>query len=143
MTAAIIVSRKQTGTVTVKSEATVAEAIDLLSRHNIGALIVSDDEDTVAGILSERDVIHGLSRSGPSLLEHRVGDVMTRDVRTCTPAESTRNMLGLMTELRVRHLPVMDDGRLVGIVSIGDVVKLRLDNLIAEAEAMQNYISEG
>lgn len=141
MTAARILSRKDSETITIKSSAKISEAIDLLSENNIGAVIVSNDGLMVAGILSERDIIHGFQRTGSSLLETRVGDIMTTDIQTCTPSDTLRNLLAIMTERRVRHLPVIEDGRLAGIVSIGDVVKMRLDDLVTEAEALRGYIS--
>ena len=141
MTAARILGRKQTGTVTIRSDATVAQAVEILAEKNIGALVVSDDGTTVAGILSERDVIRGLSKSGPGMLENPVAAIMVRDVQTVTPADTVHGMLARMTEGRFRHLPVMENGRMVGIVSIGDVVKLRLDDLLVETEAMRDYIS--
>jgi CBS domain-containing protein len=141
MTAARILSRKDSGTITIKPGAKISEAIGLLSENNIGAVIVSDDGHTVAGILSERDIIHGFQRAGASLLETQVGDLMTTDIQTCMPSDTLRNLLAIMTERRVRHLPVIEDGRLAGIVSIGDVVKMRLDDLVTEAEALRGYIS--
>ena len=141
MTAARILSRKDSGTITIKSNANISKAIDLLSEKNIGAVIVSDDGHIVAGILSERDIIHGLKRAGTALLESKVGDIMTTKIQTCAPSDTLRNLLAIMTERRVRHLPVMEDNHLVGIVSIGDVVKMRLDDLVTEAEALRGYIT--
>jgi len=141
MTAARILGRKQAGAVTIRSEATVAQAVEMLTKHNIGALVVSDDQVTVAGILSERDIIRGLNKDGPALLERRIASVMVRDVHTVAPSESVHRMLTRMTEGRFRHLPVMENGRLAGVVSIGDVVKLRLDDLVVEADAMREYIA--
>jgi CBS domain-containing protein len=141
MTAARILSRKDAQTITIKSAAKISEAIDLLSENNIGAVIVCDDGRTVAGILSERDIVHGFQRSGASLLDAQVADIMTRNILTCTLSDTLRNLLAIMTERRVRHLPVIEDGQLVGIVSIGDVVKLRLDDLVSEAEALRGYIT--
>ena len=141
MTAARILSRKEGETVTIKSSATITEAIDLLSEHNIGAIVVSDDGHTVSGILSERDIVRELKRSGASLLETGVADIMTTKILTCTLDDSLRNMLALMTERRVRHLPVVENNRMVGIVSIGDVVKMRLDDLVSEAESLRGYIT--
>lgn len=141
MTAARILGRKQAGTVTIRSDATVAQAVEILAEKNIGALVVSDDGVTVSGILSERDIIRGLNKSGPALLEHRVAAIMVRNVQTVTPADTLHAMLERMTEGRFRHLPVMENERMVGIVSIGDVVKLRLDDLVVETEAMREYIS--
>jgi len=141
MTAARILGRKRTGTITIRSDATVAQAVEILAEKNIGALVVSDNGSKVDGILSERDIIRGLSETGPGLLEHRVAAIMVRDVQTATPADTVHGMLARMTEGRFRHLPVMENGRMVGIVSIGDVVKLRLDDLLVETEAMREYIS--
>ena len=141
MTAARILSRKDTGTITIKASAKISQAINVLSENNIGAVIVSDDAHSVSGILSERDIVHGLSRSGASLLETRVGDIMTANVQTCALTDTLGNLLATMTEGRFRHLPVIEDNRLVGIVSIGDVVKMRLDDLVTEAEALRGYIS--
>lgn len=144
MTAARILKNKATQTITIASGATIEEAVDVLSRNNIGALVVSDDGKTISGILSERDVIHGLKERGASLLDCAVGDCMTQEVHTCTPSATTRNLLARMTELRLRHLPVVDDtGQLLGIVSIGDVVKIRLDDLMGEVNALHGYITNG
>ena len=141
MTAARILSRKDGETVTIKPSATITEAIDLLSEHNIGAIVVSDDGYTVSGILSERDIVRELRRSGASLLETGVADIMTTKILTCKLNDSLRNLLALMTERRVRHLPVVENNRMVGIVSIGDVVKMRLDDLVTEAESLRGYIT--
>lgn len=141
MTAARILARKTSQTVTIRSDATIAEAIKVLSEKNIGALIVCDDGATVAGILSERDIIRGLGEAGPALLERRIDTLMVKKVQTVSPTDSLHGMLARMTEGRFRHLPVMENGRLTGIVSIGDVVKLRLDDLLVEAEAMRDYIA--
>lgn len=141
MTAARILGRKKAGAVTIRSDATVAQAVETLSEHNIGALVVSDDGVTVAGILSERDIIRALNKGEPGLIERQVASLMVREVQTVTPADSAHQMLARMTEGRFRHLPVMDNGRLVGVISIGDVVKLRLDDLVSEAEAMREYIA--
>lgn len=141
MTAARILGRKKAGTVTIRSTATVAQAVETLSENNIGALVVSDDGATVSGIVSERDIIHGLNESGPALLDQRVASIMVRDVQTAPPTESLHRILARMTEGRFRHIPIVEDGRLAGIVSIGDVVKLRLDDLMTEAQAMREYIT--
>tara|TARA_R110000787_G_scaffold20785_31_gene61793 strand:+ start:3457 stop:3891 length:435 start_codon:yes stop_codon:yes gene_type:complete len=144
MTAARILKNKATETITIAATATIGEAVDILSRNNIGALVVSDDGKTIAGILSERDIIHGLQERGAALLDCLVGDCMTQEVQTCAPSATTNNLLARMTELRLRHLPVVgEDGQLVGIVSIGDVVKIRLDDLVSEVNALHGYITNG
>lgn len=141
MTVARILDRKGATTVTVRSDTTVTESIQLLSQHNIGALVVSDDGVSVAGILSERDIIRGLSQSGPSLFKRPVGEIMIREVETCSPRDTTVSLLARMTKQRIRHMPVVKAGQLTGIVSIGDVVKLRLDDLAKDNESMRDYIS--
>lgn len=144
MTAARILSNKKLDTVTIGADATIADAVDLLGKHNIGALVVSNDGKSIDGIVSERDIVRGLRERGASLLDCSLADCMTADVRTTTESASTRNMLSRMTELRLRHLPVVDDhGNLAGMVSIGDVVKLRLDDLVSEVEALHGYITTG
>jgi len=144
MTSARILSNKKLDTVTIGADATIADAVDLLGKHNIGALVVSNDGKSIDGIVSERDIVRGLRERGASLLDCSVADCMTADVRTTTESASTRNMLSRMTELRLRHLPVVDDhGNLAGMVSIGDVVKLRLDDLVSEVEALHGYITTG
>jgi CBS domain-containing protein len=141
MTAAKIISGKKSGTIKIKADATISDAVGLLAQHNIGALIVSNDGKAVAGILSERDIIRGLQESGASFLGASVKNIMTSAVQTCAPSDTIRSILARMTERRVRHLPVLEDNRLLGIVSIGDVVKFRLDELVSEAEALKEYIS--
>lgn len=141
MTAARILSRKGAGTITIKSGEKISQAIECLADNNIGAVIVSDDGQNVSGILSERDIVRGLKLSGAAFLDSRVADIMTTDMQSCAPSDTLRNLLAIMTERRVRHLPVMENNRLVGIVSIGDVVKLRLDDLVMEAEALRGYIT--
>ncbi len=144
MTAARILKNKSRDTVTITTEASVGDAVDLLGQHNIGALVVSDDGKNIQGIISERDIVRRLRDKGTSLLDCTVGECMTVSVKTTLENASARNMLSRMTELRLRHLPVVDDrGSLIGMVSIGDVVKLRLDDLISEVEALHGYISNG
>jgi CBS domain-containing protein len=144
MTAARILKQKPPGVTTIGSEATIADAVELLAKHNIGALVVSDGKKMIAGIISERDIVRGLGERGSALLRCLVRDCMTSKVITCSPSSATRNLLSRMTELRLRHLPVVDDNaQLVGMVSIGDVVKLRLDNLATEVEALHGYITSG
>jgi len=141
MTVARIINQKGADIVTVRSNTTVAESVQLLTKHNIGTVVVSDDGVSVAGILSERDIIHGLSESGPALLKQPISKIMTREVETCSPQDTTVSLLARMTKQRTRHIPVVEDGQLTGIVSIGDVVKLRLDDLATDNEAMRDYIT--
>ena len=124
----------------IGTEATVSAALDELARHDIGALVVSDDGDHVEGILSEREVARGLSEHGRDLLDWSVGEVMTRDVATCRLDDTIADLMAVMTERRTRHIPVVADERIVGIVSIGDAVKSRVDELETLHDQMVNYI---
>ena len=127
---------------TIRPDASVTTAVKRLRLENIGALVVSEDGEAVLGILSERDVIHGLAREGAGLMERHVNEVMTTAVHTCKPRDSVKQVMADMTRHRVRHLPVLDGERLCGIVSIGDVVKRRLDDLELESSTMRDaYIA--
>lgn len=117
-----------------------ADAVALLAERRIGALPVFDTDESVAGIFSERDVLYCLNKHGGEALKLKVRDVMTAPAITIDPRTSVDEALGLMTRRRIRHLPVEQDGRLVGFVSIGDLVKYRIDKIEAEAEAMRSYI---
>ena len=127
--------------VTIPSTAPVGEAVKLLAEKRIGALVVSDDGRTVAGILSERDIVRELSKRGASVLTDPVSGLMTSKVSTCTPGEDTRVVLERMTAGRFRHMPVAGkDGEMLGLVSIGDAVSARLNELAAEKEALTGMI---
>jgi CBS domain-containing protein len=139
MTIAAILSGKGQEVVSISGDRTVAEAVALLAARRIGAVPVMQG-DSVAGIFSERDVIYGLEREGAGMLQRRVSEVMTAPALTVSSSESILAALALMTKRRVRHLPVVDGGRCVGFVSIGDLVKHRIDRIEAEAEAMRSYI---
>jgi len=136
-----ILKRKGTQVTTIAPDATVSAALDLLRAKAIGAVVVSADGSAPDGILSERDIVRGLANHGASLLDQRVSQVMTRNVITCSPHDKIADLMGLMTERRIRHLPVMRQGRLAGIVSIGDVVKNRLDEIEFEADSLKTYIA--
>ena len=139
MTIASILHGKGTDTVSVTPETTVAAAVALLAERRIGAVPVMDGE-TVVGIFSERDVIHCLRADGAAALDRQVGQVMTAPVESVAPDSPVIGALSLMTRRRIRHLPVIDGGRLVGFVSIGDLVKYRIDRIEADAAAMRDYI---
>ena len=143
MRIAHLLKRKGPGVVTVDPAASVREALALLAGHGIGALVVSPGGEQVAGIVSERDVVRALHASGAGVLDAPVSELMTAQVHTCVPEASVHDLARTMTDHRVRHVPVVDDGRLVGIVSIGDVVKARLDELEEERAHLVGYIQAG
>lgn len=140
------VLRSKGGTVlTVGADATVGELVATLAEHGVGALVVTGsgpgDDPGLAGIVSERDVVRGLVTQGAGLLNRSVAEIMTRSVTTCGPDDGVDDVMRLMTERRVRHVPVVDGGRLAGIVSIGDVVKARMDELTSERDHLSAYIT--
>ncbi len=143
MNVEIILAGKGRDVLTIAPDTAIADAVRMLQARRVGSVVVSADGKAVAGILSERDIVHGLAEHGGALLERRVDQLMTRDVETCEGRDTDQEVLALMTERRFRHLPVVEDGVLAGIVSIGDVVKSRLDGISGEAEAMRDYISRG
>jgi CBS domain-containing protein len=112
----------------------------VLAEHNIGAAIVSEDGETIVGIVSERDVVRQMDQRGAGLLEARVDSIMTADVRTTAPEEALDDLRGTMTKHRIRHVPVLVEGRLAGLVSIGDVVKSTISELETEREHLVGYI---
>ena len=139
-----ILGAKGSHVVTIRSDATLSTAVHRLALERIGALVVSDDGLRVAGILSERDVVTGLARDGADLFAtgRRVADLMTHNVITCGLDDTVKHLMAEMTRRRVRHLPVVEGGRLVGIVSIGDVVKSRLSEVELEATVLREaYIA--
>jgi len=138
-----VIRRKGDLVVTVRSSDTVEHLIAILDEHRIGAVVVSDDDGaTVAGIVSERDVVTRLHRAGADVLNQRVSQIMSTDVVTCTPDDGIEDLARTMTERRVRHIPVVVDGRLQAIVSIGDIVKHRIDELQAERDQLVGYIQQ-
>lgn len=128
---------------TVASSATVEVVVAALRDRRVGALVVSDDGRTVDGIVSERDIVRGLAEHGSALLDHEVSTIMTREVVTCGMSTTVDELSSLMTEGRMRHVPVVVDGALCGIVSIGDVVKNHIRDLEHEKQALHEYISQG
>ena len=139
MTIAAILSTKGSEVATIGAEDRVRTAVDQLGERRIGALPVVEG-DRILGIMSERDVIYCLRDHGAEVLDWPVSRVMTSPAITAEPATPILSALGLMTERRIRHLPVAEGGRLIGIVSIGDLVKYRMDRIEAEANAMRSYI---
>lgn len=125
--------------ITIRPDATVRDLIGLLAEHNVGALVVSEDGTSVHGIVSERDVVRRL-KDDASVLDAEVSAIMTSEVRTCTGQESVNDLMEIMTSGRFRHIPVVEDGRLTGIVSIGDVVKHRMSELEFERDQLDHYV---
>lgn len=136
-----ILRGKGKSVVTIHPDATVERAVAVLRLRGIGALVVSDDGENVVGILSERDIVEALGRVGSELLGFSVAEVMTAPVVTCEPEDSVSELMAEMTNRRIRHFPVLDAGRLIGIVSIGDLVKSRLDEIEFEAHSMRSFIA--
>jgi CBS domain-containing protein len=140
MTIRAILSSKGGDVVSVGSDDRVSDALALLAEKRIGAVPVID-AGRVVGIFSERDIIYSLAKVGSRALDARIGDVMTAPAMTVEPDTAVMSGLSLMTRRRVRHLPVVDGGAVIGFVSIGDLVKYRIDKIEAEAAAMRDYIA--
>lgn len=143
MTVEHLLQRKGDNVLTVMPETTVHEAAAELERHRVGALVVSRQGTDICGILSERDIVTGIARHGAEVLTWPVERVMTADVHTCGCHDTIDQLMRVMTDSRIRHLPVVRDGRMVGVVSIGDIVKKRLDDLELETRALHDYIQTG
>ena len=137
-----ILQQKGEEVITVDEETTVGEAARKLAKHQIGALVVVEGGE-VRGILSERDIVRGLAGRGAAILDAPVAGLMTTDVTTCRLDDSVDDLMATMTDRRVRHLPVLERGELAGIVSIGDVVKRRVQELQVEAQTLHDYIETG
>ncbi len=126
---------------TIRPDATIAATAEALARHRIGALIVTEG-DEIRGVISERDIVRGLVAHGARLGAATVAELMTKSVLTCRPTDAIESVMAIMTHHRVRHVPVVEDGALVGLVSIGDVVKHRLDALESETSLLRDFIAQ-
>jgi CBS domain-containing protein len=135
----VLAAKAQQDLVTISPEASVRELLRLLSDHNVGALVVSSDGKTLDGIVSERDIVRRLSMD-EKILDAQVSSIMTRDVHTCEGSHAVNDLMQVMTERRIRHVPVMHEGELAGIISIGDVVKSRLSELEFERDQLDSYV---
>jgi CBS domain-containing protein len=140
MTVKAILDAKGSNVVSIEPTADLSTAAKLLAEHRIGAVLVYGPDRRIAGILSERDIVRALAARGTAALDEPVGQVMTRKVVTCTPSETVGDIMERMTQGKFRHVPVLEEGRLAGIVSIGDVVKFRLHEMEAESAALRDYI---
>ncbi len=133
-----IIAGKTSSVATMRPEAAISTVVRRLKLEGIGALVVSEDEAQVLGIISERDVVRGLAEFGNELLEKRVFDLMTTPVKTCSPDANIKDIMAVMVRSRIRHLPVVDEGRMIGIISIGDVVKNRMEEVEMEADVLRD-----
>jgi len=140
MNVASILDRKGREVATAPEDITLGEAARELRRRRIGALVIMNDAGEIAGILSERDIVRAMADQGGSAADMPAGQFMSRDICTCRLCDTTEELMAIMTERRFRHLPVIEEGRLVGIVSIGDVVLQRMEEMAFEAEQMKQYI---
>ena len=141
MTVAHILEGKAGGIVTLAPGSSVRDALKLLSEKRIGTVVVSSNGTTVAGILSERDIVRELAERGAEILDDPVDALMTSEVQTCTSGESVRRLLERMTEGRFRHMPVVEQDRLIGMVSLGDAVKYRLEEVRDERNALRDFVA--
>ena len=138
-----ILRSKGRAVATIRPDAPITAALATLTERNIGALVVSADGEAVDGIVSERDIVRGLAARGGAFLADQVAAAMSRPVVTCSPQDKVADLMALVTNRRFRHLPVVEDGRLCGIVSIGDLVKSRLDDIEHEALSLRSFIAGG
>jgi CBS domain-containing protein len=133
---------KRGNVITIEPTANLTAAIKLLAERRIGAVVILGADHRIVGILSERDIVRALAEHGPTALHEPVGQVMTRDVKTCSEADNIESLMGSMTTGKFRHMPVVERGQLIGIVSIGDVVKNRVEEIEHEAAALRDYIRQ-
>jgi len=143
MNVAAILKMKGKGVFTASADTSLLEIAKLLDQHGIGCIVIEGEEGKVVGIVSERDLVRAQARHGAAALELEARQVITREVETCHPDDSIEHVMELMTRGRFRHLPVLDHGELIGLISIGDVVKARLEEAHHETEALKAYIVAG
>jgi len=141
MTVKAILSRKGSDVVTIAPTANLSEAVKLLAERRIGAVIVTGADNRVAGILSERDIVRALGERGADALGDNIAAVMTRKVTTCVETDTVSDIMERMTTGKFRHVPVVEQGRLAGVISIGDVVKFRVEEIERESDALREYIA--
>ena len=141
MQVSVLLHSKGTEVFTVRPESTIAEVAIVLAEHRIGAVVVTEDGRSIDGVLSERDIVRALARPDDGMLAATARSLMTAEVVTCEPDTTLEVLMATMTDRRIRHVPVVVDGHLAGVVSIGDVVKHHIATLEHETQAMQSYIS--
>jgi CBS domain-containing protein len=142
MNVATILKAKGSSVITVKPDVAVADVVRLLADRRIGAVVVSVDGVRAEGILSERDIVASFAARGAATLEKKARELMTTRVTTCAPRDEIADLMAVMTTKRIRHLPVIEDGRVCGIISIGDVVKWRVEEIEREADALRAYVAQ-
>ena len=138
-----ILREKGRDIVAISPESTLYDAANVLTRNRIGALLVQDGRGGLAGILSERDIVRALAAAGSAALTRTVAEGMTEDVATCEETDTIAEIMETMTRCRFRHMPVVENNRVIGIISIGDVVKTRIAETVREAQALKEYIAAG
>ncbi len=138
----ILAGKRGGNVVTIEPTADLTAAVKLLAERRIGAVVILGADHRIVGILSERDIVRTLAERGSTALSELVGQVMTRDVKTCSEADTIEDLMGRMTTGKFRHMPVVEQEKLIGIVSIGDVVKNRVEEIEHEAEALRDYIRQ-
>ena len=137
-----ILLAKSGNVVTIEPTADLTAATKLLAERRVGAVVILGADHRIVGILSERDIVRALAEHGPAALNKPVGQVMTREVKTCSEGDTIEGLMGRMTTGKFRHMPVVEQGKLIGIVSIGDVVKNRVEEIESEAAALRDYIRQ-
>ena len=140
MKLAELIKGKQSDIVKIRASSKIADAANTMTSNKIGALLVEDDAGVIAGILSERDIVRGMGPHGADLHDVMVSELMTKDLIRCSSGDTVNEAMAMMTDRRIRHLPVFDDDELVGFISIGDLVKCRIMEVQGEAEALRQYI---
>ena len=141
MKLAELLKAKQKEIAKISQDSTIAEAASIFAERKIGALLVNDQDSAIVGILSERDIVRGMSQHGTSLHDLKVSELMTTNLIRCAPGDTVNEAMAMMTDRRIRHLPVFDEEQLVGFISIGDLVKCRMMEVQSEAEALRQYIN--
>jgi CBS domain-containing protein len=141
MTVREILNEKGSDVVTLTPDVSVGEAVAMLAKHRIGAIIVTNGAGVIKGIISERDIVRRLAEDGPNSLKAKVSELMTANVKVCAESHSNNDVMEIMTNGRFRHLPVERDGKLIGVISIGDVVKRRIAEVQRETEDIRSYIA--
>ena len=140
---ALLKAKQSNEVATTTADQTVGETAKLLHRWRIGATLVVDQQGAIVGIISERDILRGLAEHGGKVETLPTAELMTRSVMTCSPDDTIEQIMGMMTNKRIRHLPVMEDGKLVGIITIGDVVKSRMEEATMQVDQLRDYVMAG